>query len=247
MSFDQLGLFMAGAAAGGLINGLAGFGLSMFAMGFWLQIMPPSQAVPIMVITAVVTGLQGAWVVRRSIIKHPARLAILTVPGLVGVPIGIGLLASIEPHIIKLTLAGFMMLYGGFFTFRRALPNLERPTPMIDAVIGFVSGVLGGATSLSGPLPTMWCALRGWPKVETRAVLQAFNIVILAFTAVGLVLQDRYTWQILGLIALALPLTILFAQLGLYLFKHLRDDQFRRLLIALMLIFGTILAFKELM
>ena len=89
--------------------------------------------------------------------------------------------------------------------------------------------------------------IRDRPKVETRAVLQAFNIVILAFTAVGLVLQGRYTWQILGLIALALPLTILFAQLGLYLFKHLRDDQFRRLLIALMLIFGTILAFKELM
>lgn len=246
MSIDHLMLFMAGAAAGGLINGLAGFGLSMFAMGFWLQIMPPVQAVPIMVVTAVITGFQGAWMVRRAILDHPARLAIFAIPGLIGVPIGISLLASLDPHAIKLTLAGFMLLYGAFFSLRRSLPNFSRPTPLIDGLIGFVSGVLGGATSLSGPLPTMWCALRSWPKAETRGILQAFNIVILTVTALGLFLRGSYTWQVLMQIALALPVTILFAQIGLYLFRHLRDDHFRRLLIFLMFAFGAMLTINEL-
>ena len=247
MSFDYLTLFVLGAAAGGLINGLAGFGLSMFAMGFWLQIMPPAIAVPIMVVTAVITGLQGAWVVRRTILAHPARLAIFSVPGLAGVPLGITLLTRLDPHIIKLTLAAFMMIYGGFFTFRRALPNFVRPTPFIDAAIGFASGVLGGATSLSGPLPTMWCALRGWPKAETRAILQAFNIVILAFAAIGMLLNGSYTWPVLAQIAMALPVTMLFAQLGIYLFKRLTDEQFRRVLIILMFAFGAILTLKEML
>ncbi|MFC6758820.1 TSUP family transporter [Sulfitobacter porphyrae] len=60
-----------GAAAGGFMNGLAGFGTALFALGFWLQIMPPAQAVAIVVVMSVVAGLQGVWLVRRSITDHP--------------------------------------------------------------------------------------------------------------------------------------------------------------------------------
>lgn len=43
-----------GAIAGGFINGLAGFGTALFALGFWLQILPPEQAVPMAGVSAVV-------------------------------------------------------------------------------------------------------------------------------------------------------------------------------------------------
>ena len=32
---------LAGAAAGGFINGLAGFGTALFALGFFLSVLPP--------------------------------------------------------------------------------------------------------------------------------------------------------------------------------------------------------------
>lgn len=240
-------LLVAGAAAGGLINGLAGFGTALLALGFWLQIMPPVQAVSMVVFMSVASGLQGVWLVRHSISSQPVRLARFVIPGMVGIPMGVAALSVLDPAVIKLTIAGIMILYGGFFSLRKALPKLEHPTPFVDAGVGFLGGVLGGAASLSGALPTMWCAMRPWTKSETRAVLQPYNVIILGVTAVVLAFNGAYTWDSLKLIAFALPVTLLSAQVGITLFKHLNDDLFRRLIIALMFLSGFILLLRELL
>ena len=50
---------------------------------------------------------------------------------------------------------------------------------------------MAAQASLSGVLPTMWCAMRGWAKDEKRAVLQIFNITILGVTAASLALTSQ--------------------------------------------------------
>lgn len=246
MTPEFLALLVAGAAAGGFINGLAGFGTAMFALGIWLQIMPPLQAVSIVVIISVVIGLQGVWIVRHSLRDNPRRLARFLVPGLVGIPLGVAALSVIDPKVLKITVAATMGLYGSLFILRRTLPRFERPTPIWDGVIGFLGGVLGGAASLSGAFLTIWCSLRAWPKSQTRAVLQPYNIVILGLTASALAFTGAYNWEVIKLIAIALPVALVFAQLGLALFKRLSDHQFRRLLIVLMFVGGVTLMLKEL-
>jgi len=240
-------LLLLGAAAGGLINGLAGFGTALFALGFWLQIMEPLQAVSIAVAMSVASGLQGIWLVRHSILSQPKRLAHFLVPAIIGIPIGVAALSIIDPKALKLMIAALMLLYGGFFTLRGTLPKLERPTPIIDGLVGFFGGVLGGAASLSGALPTMWCAMRPWSKSETRAVLQPFNVTVLGLTMMVFAFKGVYTWQVLKLIAIALPATLLFAQIGIGIFKRLPDESFRRLLIWMMLVSGLILMLRELL
>ena len=242
-----LALLAAGAAAGGFINGLAGFGTALFALGFWLQIMEPVQAVAVCVVLSVLSGIQGVWIVRGAVATHWRRLARFLVPGLVGIPLGVALLAVLDAGALKLVIAGFLILYGGFFSLRSALPRLERPTPLIDGVIGFAGGVLGGAASLSGALPTMWCSMRPWPKAEVRAVLQPYNVVILGTTVLALAIGGAYTRETLFLTAIALPVTMLAAQVGIATFRRLGDDAFRRLLIALMLVSGLVLLARELL
>ncbi len=238
-------LLAAGAMAGGFVNGLAGFGTSMFALGFWLQIMPPVQAVSVVVVMAVLSGLQGAWIVRRSVLDHPRRLARFLLPALLGIPLGVAALSVLDPHYLKIGIAGIMIIYGGFFSLRASLPKFDRPTPVIDGVVGFLGGLLGGAASLSGALPTMWCSMRTWPKWETRAVLQPFNITVLALTAIIFAFRGNYTPQVLTMIAIAFPTTMISAQIGIALFKRLTDNQFRRLLITLMFASGVVLMIKE--
>jgi len=238
-------LFAMGAAAGGFINGLAGFGTALFTLGFFLQIMPPAQAVAIVLIMSVVTGVQGLWTVRYAMMEKPKRLARFLMPALFGIPVGVAALSILDPKIIKLAIAAILILYGGFFSFRRSLPKLERPTPIIDSVVGFAAGILGGAASLSGALPTMWCSMRPWTKSEARAVFQPFNVVVLSLTAILFAFKGIYTHDTLVLVAASMPITILFAQVGIVVFKRLEDDQFRRLLIAMMLISGLILAARE--
>lgn len=246
MPFEYAVFLILGAASGGLMNGLAGFGTALFALGFWLQIMPPVQAVSMVVVMSVASGLQGVWLVRKSIANHPKRLARFLLPALPAIPVGVVALSFVPVEGLKLIIAGFMLLYGGFFSFRRVLPSFERPTPVADCVVGFLGGVMGGAASLSGALPTMWCAMRPWPKSETRAVLQPYNVTVLGLTLIIFATQGAYTWDVLKLIALALPVAMVSAQIGITIFKRLNDDQFRRLIIALMFVSGLILMLREL-
>jgi uncharacterized protein len=235
----------AGSAAGGFINGLAGFGTALFALGFWLQILPPTEAVSMVVIMSVVSGLQGVALVRDSIREHPVRLSRFVVPGLIGIPLGVKLLAIASPLTIKLTVATFLLAYGGFILLRRDLPRLSRPQPAIDCVVGFMGGILGGAASLSGVLPTIWCTLQPWTKAQQRAVMQPFNVVILAIAAAAYAISGYYSSQSIPLILIALPITLISAQGGIWAFKQLSDDQFRRLLVSLMFVSGLIIVAKE--
>lgn len=238
-------LLLVGAAMGGLINGLAGFGTAMFALGFWLQIMPPVQAVSMAVLVSVAAGLQGIWLVRNSITAQPGRLARFLLPAMLGIPLGVAALTFVPVDVLKMTIAGFMLLYGGFFTLRHSLPKFARQTPMIDCCVGFLGGVLGGAAGLSGALPTMWCAMRPWTKAETRAVLQPFNVTVLGIATAVFAIRGAYIGQALTLIAIALPVALVFAQIGIALFRRLDDDQFRRLIIALMFLSGLLLMARE--
>jgi uncharacterized membrane protein YfcA len=245
MNSDTVFYVIAGAAAGGFINGLAGFGTALFALGFFLSVIPPLQAVAMLVVLSVVTGLQGVWVVRHAIGENPRRLARFLLPGLIGIPLGVLILSVIDAGTLKAVVAAMLLLYGGYFTLRARLPRFERPTPFWDMLVGFLGGVLGGAASLSGALPMMWCALRPWPKQETRAVLQPFNVVVLAVTTILLALKGAYTRETLIYLAIAIPAALLAAQLGITVFKRLSDTAFRRLLIVMTLVSGVVLLLRE--
>lgn len=237
---------LAGALAGGFINGLAGFGTALFALGFLLSVLDPVQAVAVVVVLSVTSGLQGLWLVRHAIGAQKRRLARFLLPGLAGIPLGVLALSVLDARTLKLGVAGFLILYGGYFSARATLPKITRPTPWIDMGVGFAGGWLGGAASLSGALPTMWCSMRDWPKAETRAVLQPFNVAVLGTTAAILAVRGVYTAEVLWALALAVPAAMLSAQAGISLFKRLSDATFRRFLIAMCLLSGTILLLREL-
>lgn len=237
----------AGAAAGGFVNGLAGFGTALFSLGFFLSALPPVQAIAIVVVHSVVSGLRGLWIVRRTILGNRRRLARFLIPAIAGIPFGLTLLRFVEADVLKIVVGFFLILYGGLFSFSRDLPNFTRPTPVIDVIIGFMSGVLGGAASLSGALPTMWCSMRPWTKQETRAVLQPFNGSVLFLTALMLAITGSYDLQTLGFIAITLPISILCAECGIFVFKHLSHDAFRRLIIWLSFSSGVILLVRQIL
>jgi len=247
MPFEAIWPLIAGALAGGFINGLAGFGTALFALGFFLTIMPPVEAVAITVILSVVSGVQGVWLVRYAILDHPARLARFLLPGLLGVPAGISFLKLIDATTLQIVIATFLLLYGGYFSLRRTLPKIATRRPLSDCAVGFAGGFLGGAASLSGAVPTMWCALRGWPKAETRAVLQPFNVTILALTAGMLAWAGAYTDETLIRLAVALPLALLAAQAGIWTFRRMTDALFTRLLIGLTFLSGAVLVLRILL
>jgi len=246
MDNSTIAFLILGAAAGGFINGLAGFGTALFALGFFLSIMPPLQAVAIVVIMSVLSGLQGVWIVRHAMFDNPARLLRFLIPALIGIPLGVTALSHIDAGSLKILIAVFLIAYGGYFSFRSNLPQIAGRTPLIDSCVGFVGGILGGMASLSGALPTVWCSMRTWSKNETRAVLQPYNVTVLLLTAIMLGWQGAYTWQVLTYLTVVIPVTMIFAQIGIIIFRRLSNVQFKRILIAMTFIAGTLLLVREL-
>lgn len=237
---NEMILFLAvGAMAGGFINGMAGTGTALFALGFYLVVLPPTTAVAIVAFMSVLVGLQGLWIVRASIFQRPWRLARFVLPGLAGVPIGLMLLDVVDTRTLRIGIAILLIVYGGYFGFRSALPSFSRSTPIIDGLIGFLGGVLGGTAGVSGALPAMWLSIRPWTKSETRAVMQPLNSAILTTTVTMLFFKGAYDQTALTALVITMPCGIVAAQAGIMIFQRLSDLAFRRLLILLTLLMGV--------
>ena len=235
---------IAAGLSGGFVNGLAGFGTSLFALGWLLQVMPPREAVAIALACSIATGVPGVWQVRRSI--NPRRLGVFLVPALAGIPLGLMALDIIDTRILSMFVGAMLLVYGGYFAVRRNLPAISGRWLALEAGIGFIGGVLGAMAGLSGALPSMWLAMRPWPKGEQRGILQPFNMVILGLATVLLALDGGFEAQVLRNLLLALPASAVGAAIGLWLFGRLSDLGYRRLLILLMLVSGLSLLTRAL-
>lgn len=236
-------LFAAGFS-GGFVNGLAGFGTSLFALGWLLQVMSPREAVAIALACSVATGIPGVWQVRNSI--DIGRLAVFLVPALLGIPLGLFTLDLINARILSLFVGAMLLVYGGYFAFRRNLPSITGRWLALEVVIGFFGGILGAMAGLSGALPSMWLAMRPWPKGRQRGILQLFNMVILTLAMLLLAMDGGFGSKVPHYLMLTLPASAVGAALGLWLFTKLTDHGYRRLLIALMLFSGLSLLIRTL-
>ena len=243
MTNDVLMFLLAGAIAGGFVNGLAGTGTALLTLGFWLQAIPPLEAVAMVLVISIISGIQGMVLVWKTI--EWRRVLRFLLPAFIAMPIGLYLLDGIEVRTLKLIVAVLLVTYGGFFTFRKNLPLISKPTYILDALVGFSGGILGALGGLSGAIPTMWCALRTWTKTEQRSLLQPFNMVVLNVAAVLLFFKGAYTTSVLSNLVFVVPTALIGSLIGIAVFKRLNDNQFRRLLIALMLVSGLILLGQE--
>lgn len=237
-------LLVIGALAAGFVNGLAGFGSALFALGFFLAVMPPLQAVAVIVALSIFAGILGMFTVYQHIPPNKKAIIRLTIPGLLGVPMGIWALVYLSADHLRILVAALLLVYGGYFSTRAELPRLKGRFVVIDALVGFIGGFLGGLAALSGALPTMWYAARDREKQDTRTILQCYNLTLLTLAGILLAIKGAYTAETLYLSAIAVAVALVAAKIGLWVFKRLSSAQFQRLLITMCLISGLIMFYR---
>ena len=113
-----------GAFAGGLVNGLAGFGTGLFALGWWLAAMPVNDAVSLVIIMSIFSGVQGLFIVRFSL--NAPDLGRFLVPALLGIGVGFAVLDWVNVLFLKMIVATLLVLFGLYFTIWRHIPKLRR-------------------------------------------------------------------------------------------------------------------------
>jgi hypothetical protein len=234
---EQIAIVIAGALAGGIVNGLTGFGTAVTAVGIWLYAITPTAASSLAIICAAVAQLQTLPMMWRSI--RWENVLPMVAPGLIGVPVGTFILTHIDPTVFKLGVGCFLMIYPTYALFRRGHFHTEWGGKAADGVIGFGGGVLGGLTGLVGPLPVIWTDIRGWTKEHRRAVVQAFNISVLSFAVVSHAVSGLLTRDVLIDTAISLPATIGGAWFGAFLYRRLADHTYQRAVMVLLFVSGA--------
>ena len=233
-----------GALSGGFVTGLAGFGTGLTALAFWLHVVNPVVAAALVAACSVVGQAQSLYTVRRAITW--CRVWPFIAGGIIGVPVGVAALRWIDPQPLKVFLGVVLVGYTGVMIGFRRLPKISWGGRVADGVIGFGSGALGGVAGLSGVLPTIWCGLRGWNADAQRAVYQPFNLTILAIVLCTYITQGTMTEEVWGLIFMCIPATIFGAFLGIRMYGRVNDQQFRAMVLWLLLASGIVLTASNL-
>jgi len=237
MEGSALLIFAAGAATAGFVAGLTGLGTALTALAFWLHVTTPQVAVPIAAAVAVTSHIVTLTFIRQGIVWP--RLWPFLLGGLIGLPIGVWLLSFLSSEMAKLALGVFLIAYCSYGLSVKKPPIIASGGRVLDGAAGSVGGVLGGVSGVSGPIPTIWCGLRGWPKDEQRGVFQPFNLVILLLSVVGHAGNGRYIEIDVTTIAIALGLGALGSVVGLLVYRRTSDKNFRRIVLTLLLIGGV--------
>ena len=245
MGLEQAVVVLAGALAGGIVNGLTGFGTAITAIGIWLYAIPPTAAASLAIICSVVAQAQTLPMIWRTIWWE--RVAFFVAPGVLGVPIGTFLLPHIEPRYFKIGVGIFLVAYSIYVLARKGGFNSDWGGRIADGMAGFGGGILGGLTGLSGVPPVIWTDIHGWTKEQRRGVLQAFNTSILSFALVAHAVSGLLTRQVALQAAVALPATIAGAWLGAFIYRRLHDHGYQRAVMILLFVLGAALIWTSLM
>ena len=231
---ETLEFLWLGALVGGIAAGASGFAFGLAASAIWLHKIDPVHSAILITASGVLLHLTTLWPLRRHI--EFSRLSPFVIGGVIGVPIGVYLLAYTDAATLKVALGVFLVAFGTYALLAPKLPSFTAGGRTADGAIGFIGGIGG----YSGVLPTIWTQLRGWSKEMARAVYQPYVIVIQAITVAGILLVafDRTS---LVLFAAILPPVLLGTWIGWQLFGKLDDRRFRQALAVLLIVSGATL------
>ncbi len=233
-----LGVFLVTVFFGGIVTGLAGFAMGLVVSGVWLHILTPLQTATLIVGYGLLVQSYGIWKLRRAL-KWKA-VAPFIIGGAVGIPIGAALLTYVNPDYLRIGVGVLLMAYSSYSLARPHLKPMHAGFA-VETGVGVLNGLLAGITGLAGPVITIWCQLRGWPKDTQRAIFQPVILAAFAMTAISLGFAGAVTADLVKLYLYGLPALAAGLWLGLKLYGHLDEAAFRKVILVLLFLSGLVL------
>jgi uncharacterized membrane protein YfcA len=235
----------------GVVSGLSGFAFSaVAACVLWL--LPPLQAIPLIMLLSVCNQLLSAGTLRKEMVlrntaEREGALAYI-VGGLVGVPIGLGLLQALPTRTFAGGLGFFLIVYGVLVLLKPDSLRIKLSGWKPAVAVGAVGGVIGGFSAFPGSMPVVYLGLRGVGKAETRGITQPY-ILALQLISLGILTLTRsaiFNAQFWLLWALTLPAVLLGSLTGVALYRRMSELNFRRAVLVLLIVSGVSLLAKTL-
>ena len=230
----------AGIFAGAVVSGLVGFAFSAVAGAILLHVLPPTEAVPLMMACSIVTQAVSL-VALRGTLQWRGSLALIA-GGALGLLPALYLLHHVDARVFRIGFGAFLAAYAAYMLLRPAMTRLrDAPGRLRDMVVGFGGGLVGGLTAMPGALPVMWCELRGMPKEQQRGLVQPYIAAMQVFALALMLSRNGLPTQALLNLTISLPALAAGAALGVVMFGRVNDTRFRHIVLAVLLVAGMAL------
>ncbi|MCD4701876.1 MAG: sulfite exporter TauE/SafE family protein [Candidatus Aegiribacteria sp.] len=209
--------------AGAFLQGLTGFGYSLFSLPLLVFLMPVSSAVPMLCLTSIFLNLSVFLKARKSLDFR--RILPLLVSGVAALPAGIWLLKTSDESTLKIII-GVIVTLSSVIYLSGFRVNIKREK-LAMLPVGLLSGLLNGATTFSGPPVILFFANQKVAKHQFRASLAAYFLLlniaaIPAFFAGGLLTGEA----VLNTLFL-FPAVVLGVLLGIRMADVVSEKKFR--------------------
>ena len=184
---------------------------------------------------SVVTAINSLSVLVLAVVLFQARRDVpdlsnvralpLALAGLAGVPVGVLILSSASPGVLRVTIAAIIIALAlpSAFNVQRRLPWSVGLSPLF----GFLGSMLVTGMGVGVPLVALFLVNQGWPGRTVRTTISLYYMVVAAgaitiYAAVGLYTMQR-VWTVLALT----PAVILGAVCAALLVKRVSDRALR--------------------
>lgn len=222
-----------------LIRSTFGFGEALIAVPLLSLIIPIEIAAPVAVLLSIMIA---SVVVVQDWQKVDIRATgWLLAPTLLGIPLGIALLANAHQHIVKGVLAIVLIAFSGYFLWGKSAPELQRDHRGWLLGCGFLAGVLGGAYGMNGPPLVIYGSMRRWSPQHFRATLQGYFLPASIAAMAGYWFAGLWVPAVTHYFLISVPVTILAIVLGRFLNRRLTGDTFLKFVHAGLVCVGIVL------
>jgi uncharacterized membrane protein YfcA len=226
------------AAAISFLAGTSGFGFSLMATpalllcGYSLPFV-----VTVNLLLSVATRLSVAWRLRRVVSVR--RVTVLVGGAVPGLWIGSRTLGAIDAHVVRLVVGAVVAGAAAALAWADRHPPNPRFRGLVAAA-GFLGGVLGTTTSLTGVPPALLLTRRRLAAENLFADLSVYFVVTAAIGLAVLAVDGHFDRPAAGALAWWLPGVLVANALGTTVGLRLPSQTFRRVTLGVGFVAGIV-------
>jgi uncharacterized protein len=221
----------------GLVKGTTGFGFALFSLPLLVHIIPIKNLIPLITLFNLSSSIQ--IIIQTRQLKLNRRILALSLTGVAGVIIGSLVLKFISDIWLKLFVSVMLIVTSILFLtgYRFNIRKIKRGI----VIAGFISGFLGGGTSVSGPPLALFLTSLKLDTIHFRFTFAWFSIItasvaMMDYTKIGVVQPN-----ILLIFAVSFPLLLASVMLGKWISHKISQEHFYKGAVLLTLIAGITL------
>jgi len=225
-----------------VLRGITGFGFAIAAVPVISLFMTPETSVAYITLLQALIGLYDVPTSSKE--AHWPSVSWFSLSSLAGIPVGVYLLTKLDENIVRIVIAGVVILAVIGLVNKRGLPIQANVKSAISC--GTFGGLFAGLASMPGPPAVLYFLGSGIAPAQARASMIIFffftSLIAIPFLySAGLIDKNLALYAVLGL-----PIFIAGGKIGEEIFKRTSDIGYKKLSIALLVVTALLTAFKGL-